>query len=105
VHVVTTETSLPSPEHDDTWNALVAEASRLTDQHCQGADVEVLPARRREQRTVQDGLWAGNEWVDVFQAVRERPASGGNWTDVQPVVDAAAAIVRFLRERPDRAAR
>jgi hypothetical protein len=100
--VTSTHTSLPPEEQDETWVALTVEAARLAEQHCQGADVQVLPARRRERSTVQDGLWAGNDWVDFFEAVRERRSSGGDWISVQPVQDAAIAVVRFLQERPDR---
>lgn len=97
----TSRSKVPANEQDSTWAALVETASRL-DARLEDNELEVLPLRRRTRHVERDGLFVGNDWIDVFEPVRERQR-GGNWTEVQTVDHAAEEIAAFLRERADRA--
>lgn len=86
---------------DETWNALVAVAARLS--QLSDFTVEVWAFQRRRPLRVTEGLDAGDKWVYGFeQPVRWRRPFSTSWHAIRTVEAAAEPIETFLRERPDR---
>ena len=86
---------------DDTWNALVETAARLS--QLSDDTVQVWASRRRRPLRVTEGLDAGDKWVyGLEQPVRWRRPFSTSWHAIQTVEAAAEPIEVFLRERPDR---
>jgi len=97
---VSSRTELSAEDRDETWAALVAAAEGIAAEATLG-DLDVVPVRRRQRGVEQDGLFTGNDWVDVFEPVRERKGRHGTWTQLRSVDQAKDSIFQFLRERPD----
>lgn len=87
---------------DLVWAALFDVADRLN-RRVSGSTLEVRAARRRSflRWTVVEGLEVTDNWTDVFEPVRTRRLLQSEWTEVQPVQQAASKVGAFLRERPD----
>jgi hypothetical protein len=85
---------------DLTWDAVCDAAEHLNLSATEQA-LEVVATRKRSILFVTEGLWVGDKWTDVFEAVRRRPHVGRGWRELQSVQEASSRIGRFLRERPD----
>ena len=86
-------------DDDPTWEALTAEAERLT---ALSTDTVQVWAMRRGVVHVREGLDAGDNWVHgLEEPVRWRWRWSRRWHDLQPVGSAASTIETFMRERPD----
>lgn len=87
---------------DLTWDAMYTFAERMNGSG--RADcLEVRPARRSTftRFKVEEGLWVGDKWTDVFEPVRVRWMLGTSWRELQSVSEAAAKIGTFIDTRPD----
>jgi hypothetical protein len=85
---------------DLTWDA-VCDAAKHLNLRAREQALEVVATRKRSILFVTEGLWVGDKWTDVFEAVRRRPHVGRGWRELQSVQEASSRIGRFLRERPD----
>ena len=89
-------------ERDLVWDAVLTVAERMSEEY-EDTGLVVRGARRRSFRTlsVTEGLLATDKWTDVFEPVRRRRIFSSQWTEVEPIQEAAARVGTFLRERPD----
>lgn len=76
-------------------------AKRLT-VRARAQGLVVVAKRKHSLLFVSEGLWVGDKWTDVFEAVRRRPHLLMRlWQNLQSVQEASANVGKFLRERPD----
>lgn len=87
---------------DLTWDAMYTFAERMNGSG-RADGLEVRPIRRSSipRFKVEEGLWIGDKWTDVFEPVRVRRMLSTNWRELQTVSEAAAKIGTFVDTRPD----
>jgi hypothetical protein len=90
----------PPKNGDASWDGLVSAAEALEERAIAGG-LNARAMRYTGGGIVAEGLWVGDRWTDQFEPVRGRPRSASTWQDIQPVREAVANIVGFLRDRPD----
>lgn len=80
---------------------LAMAANALNSRYHEQTGIEVLVQRRWRGLTVVQGLWAVDNWTDVFQPVRQRWIWNYAWRPKQPAHVAANNIGLFFSQRPD----